>query len=111
VANIEKIILTEMGRCNLEQAGLPVIFEEWLKLVEKQLGHYPNHRLYRSQFTHGRTPDQAIELVKADIAADIILKEVLQRCHEEYLKINPKAFPFGSGHIAECVAIKLDRCY
>jgi hypothetical protein len=111
MAKKESVELTSMGRENLEKAGLPIIFEDWLTLVEQQLGRIPRKDKYRVSFMHGRTPEQAIELAKADLAADAIVCEVLKRCHEEFKKISPNAFPFGSGHLAECVAIKLQRCY
>lgn len=102
-------ILTAMGRENLGKAGLPTNFEDWLKLVEEKTGGYVKKSLYGRHFTHGRTIEQAIELVKADVIADEIFREVVRRSNEAAKKIAPKAFPFGGAHIAELVAIKIEQ--
>ena len=101
--------LTTLGRDNLRKAGLPTIFDDWIALVEAKLGKRAKRLDYDRHWQHGRTPDEAIELVAADKAAEEIAQEVFRRCNEAYQKIGPRHFKFGAGHIAECVAVIVQR--
>ncbi|RQR65445.1 hypothetical protein DIE18_03050 [Burkholderia sp. Bp9125] len=102
--------LTKMGREKLLAAQLPTDFFEWFDLVEKQVKGYARRREYMVHWQQGRTPQEAIELVAADRVAEVIVREVATRCNEEYVKINPKHFKFGSAYIAERVAYLLQLC-
>ncbi|MBB5546531.1 hypothetical protein [Paraburkholderia fungorum] len=101
--------LTAMGRSNLEAAGLPTDFESWLKLVEEKTGQYAKRTAFARHWLHGRTPNQAIELVAADVAAEEIAQQVFRLSNEAARKINAQHFKFGAAHIAECVAVRVEQ--
>jgi hypothetical protein len=62
--------LAAMGHSNLESSGLSVDFESWLKVVEEKTGQYAKRTSYARHWLCGRTPDEAIDLVAAEVAAE-----------------------------------------
>ena len=77
--------------------------------MEEKTGQYAKRTAYARHWLHGRTPDQAIELVAADVAAEEIAQQVFRLSNEAARKINPQHFKFGAAHIAECVAVRVEQ--
>lgn len=68
--------LAAMGRSNLESVGLSTDFESWLKLVEERTGQYAKLTAYTRHWLNGRTPEEAINLVAAEVAAEEMAHQV-----------------------------------
>lgn len=62
--------LTSMGHSNLKSSASPGEFESWLNAVERKTGQYAKRTIYVRHWLNGRTPEEAIELVTAELAAD-----------------------------------------
>jgi predicted Zn-dependent peptidase len=101
--------LTAMGCGNLESAGLPTDFKNWLKVVEEKTGQYAKRTAYARHWLNGCTPEEAIHLVATSQAAEECVQNVFYLSSEAARKGSPRHLQFGSAHIAESVVARSEQ--
>ncbi|VWC80878.1 hypothetical protein BLA39750_01188 [Burkholderia lata] len=102
-------VMSALGRNSLEAAGLPSDFEGWLSQVEERTKSYAKRTAYGPHWVQGRTPDEAVELVAADEAAEEIARVVCELTDGAYLKLSPKHLQYGARYIKERVLVLMQH--
>lgn len=102
-------VLSGLAPNSLEAAGLPSDFEGWLSQVEERIKSYAKRTAYAPHWVQGRTPDEAVELVAADEAAEEIARVVCELTDGAYLKLSPKHLHYGPRYIKERVLILMQQ--
>lgn len=108
-SSFDPCVMSALGRNSLEAEGLPSDFEGWLSQVEARIKSYAKRTAYAPHWVQGRTPDEAVELVAADEAAEEIARVVCELTDGAYLKLSPEHTQYGARYIKERVLVLVQQ--